>query len=317
MKQIALFSLLALLLLSCKDKPEEFKIEAPRSIQILDRPMAGITPPFTYTKNGIDKGCVASADSLLIWEKAPDDLSGKFERNISNSINALFQGEFSEKVALSANIAVSTLNNLKYTVKAHGVKVFRVDFTKVNFTIGETCLDYLESFERNDSKLAIEAYKADSVVITYTDSIDNKLEAALKAGFTEKYKIDISTARSLTGGLNYTIKGSDLVFGYYPASFKVDLFSYKRPLKLKIPVGELVEVNQEWIKSLSIEEVGDDKSYLVRLNPKVGKQKMLRMSKLEQSSVDIDYHQKLTVSIDKIKKGKAYLTISGFSIKAI
>ena len=317
MKKTLLLLAVMTTIIGCTKKPEEFKIEAPRSIQILDRPQAGIKPPFTYTQNGIDEGCVYATDTSYKWEKAPDDLAGRFERNISSSLETLFKGEFSKEVSVNAEVALSTLNSLKYTVNAYGIEVYRVDFTKVDFNISESCLNYLESFKRKDSKLAIEAYKADSVVISYTDSLDNKLAAALKAGFSEKYSLDVSMAKTLTGGLNYVIKGKDLVFGYYPASFKVDLFSYRKPLKLKIPLGEMIDINQDWLKSVSIEDAGDDNTYLIRLNPKVGEQRILRISKLESKPIDIDLHQKLTVSIDRIEKEKAHISISGFTIKAL
>lgn len=316
-KPIIVFIVLSVILLpACYKKPSELTIDAPKSLQILDRPRAGLTPPFTYSNGNIDEGCVFVNDKKIKWSNAGNELAGEFERNLASSFDAMFKTKIAGKLSLTTNIAISNLNKLHYTVKAHGIEVARVNFTDTDFKISETCLQYLASFDKNDAKLATEAFRADSVVITFSDSLDNSLQSALELELSKEYQLKIEAARKLNGSVDYTVSGDDLVFGYYPVSFTVEYFSYDKPLELKIPVGEQIDVNKAWLSSVSIEEVGDDRTYLIRMNPKVGEQRLARLSVLEQKNIEIDKHQKISVNLSKIENSFAYIKLSGFNIKS-
>lgn len=315
MKAIYLFILASFFVLACNKKPLELTIDAPKSLQILDRPRAGLTPPFTYSNGRIDDGCVFVKNDNIEWTNAGTDLSGEFSRNLSFNFDAMFKGKIARSISMSANIEISNLNKLRYTVRAYGIKVAKVNFTETDFKISETCLEYLTSFKKNDSKLAIEAFKADSVVISFSDSLDNSLKTAIEMELSKEYQLNINAARKLKGNVDYTISGENLVFGYYPTSFTIEYFSYDDPLKLRIPMGEQIDIDQEWLSSISIEKVGDNKTYLLRMNPKVGEQRIARLEKLQQKNIDIDKHQKLSVNLFKVEKDVAHIKLSGFSIK--
>jgi len=309
---------LALLLLQCngKQKPTIIDITAPTGVQIFRQPRAGLKPPFLFSADIFETKYAYTKSDIK-----PAQAGTQFTGQVMEAMSRQYKGDLEAAVkdaALSVNIAEELAKQVNFTIDARGLKVYMVSPSDVEFKGGTDCVSYMTSFKDNNSKLVLETFSADSLIITASNTHSEEFKAALKAKLGEQFKANFEMVEKGEGKTAYTITGQNLVYGYTAASLLIELYSADKPLSLDAPIDKEVDIAStfgvEWIRAIRVEQTGDGQSYLIRIYPKFGESAFLRLSRGEQKDLAVGKRLVLTIALKDTAGSKVKLSLTGFNL---